>query len=262
MPDEKLHAPNTKAGRHYNTEGSSTTAEEVAAFGSEADPLSVVDEYTLSSEERAEIGVRDDEQVIYAARNEIWPRRFAQLRQRYGEARSLVKNPTGLDACEHMDLHQVAVPKAAYEARMKRLEQQGKTEDAKYVEKRNNELWKSDELFDKDDKENLRMRREQNEQMFADMNIGESGPTSGMSLEDGIAFLERQGIDPAELADKARTGGHHRSDNQSMWQKAMQDKPRGGKQFAMGNSNIGKSTQEKVAGSRPRPQQNARANAR
>lgn len=232
--DNTLHAPNTAAGRAFNAVGNSSDAADVREFGSTAvDNSAVVDEYSLTTTEKRNFGVRDEEQVIYVARDSVMPRRFAKIERRYGGARILTDTQTKRDPCEHMDVMMVAVPKDSYEARERERERRAHDYMAQFQPKRGGVHERHQELFESSE-ENFRMRRAMNEDMFEQMGIGASGVTSGMSLEEGLQYLKRQGQDPEMLADRARTGGSHRSDNRSAWTAAMRGESSKGKTFATG----------------------------
>lgn len=248
----KLHAPNTKAGRLANTNGPTGDTQALREFGDDDSKPEFIDDYYLTRKERDMYGVRNDEVVIAPARDECWKgggRRSGQMRVKYGEARALDNNPSGLDPCEGRENHYMAVPRARWEEIQAELQRDGDEEDRKYKE-RNGELVKRVDMFDRKDEDALTMMIEANSSLFHEMGIGEGGNTAGMSFEEGFNYLLRQGIDPNELAERAREGGHHRADNQAAWDRALSPdgarRPKTGSQFAVAATGIGKTTQEKV----------------
>lgn len=246
-----LHAPNTRSGRRANTEGPTSDLSEIDGSFEKSRP-DMIDDYSMTDDERTMYGVRDDEIVIYPAKDEFWKgggRRSGQMRVKYGSARSLSVNPSGIDPCEGSELHAMAVPRARWEEIQAELQEDGDEEDRKYKE-RNGELVKRVDMFDRKDEDALTMMIEANSSLFHEMGIGEGGNTAGMSFEEGFNYLLRQGIDPNELAERAREGGHHRADNQAAWDRALSPdgarRPKTGSQFAVAATGIGKTTQEKV----------------
>lgn len=234
--DRTLHAPNTEAGRAFNTLGNSSDPADVREFGSIAtDNRHVVDEYSLSETERKALGIRDEEHIVYVARDSVMPRRFQTVVHRYGGGRVIVDPKTKQDPCEHMDVMMVAVPKDAYRQREAERERRAAEYNAQF-RPRGGHLERETKLFDADDEDGLRMRRAMNEQAFEEMGIGSNGPTSGMTLEEGLQFLKRSGIDPEVLADQARSGGAHRRDNRQMFSAAMRGESSRGKQFTTGGA--------------------------
>ena len=216
--------PNTRTANALQNGADGGREDIVETYGGSGatDDTRYVDDYALSVQDKADLGVRDDERVIYPARDEHWQggRRFQQVRRRYGEAR-ILRDKAGNDPCAHMTNHMVAVPKEAYE----KIEAQRKRASKEYEAKfrptgRGDEMELREELFEHS-KENFRRRHAMNAEMFDSMGIGSNGMTAGMGLDEGLAYMERHGIDPEQVAKRARLGGQHDRNNRDAWKAAM-----------------------------------------
>lgn len=215
-------------------------------FGSEQDGAQVIDHRSLSVRDRTELGIRDDEHITYPAKKGAIGYNgshnpLAEMRQKYGEARIITKyvdgDRKGDDPCEGDENVMCAVPRDQFEkiqtAELKRT--------SAFIRKFHptldeNEMELEEDLFERT-QENFKMKTAQNRQMFRNMNIGPGSPTSKMSLEDGLAWYARHGVNIEEVEQRARQGGHHSRDSQARWNSMM----------SVGNTGIGKTTQQKVA---------------
>jgi hypothetical protein len=198
--------------------------ENIRAYGSTAtDNRAHVDEYSFSTEDKKDCGIADNETVVYPARNNIAPRRFEQIRRKYGMARVLKNVTTGEDPCAHMDIQAVAVPTEAVEAIQRERERRAADYIAQFKPNRDGNYVKKEDLFDPDER-NYEMRRAINSQRFSSAGIGQDSETHGLTLEQGLEYYRRKGIDVERLGEVARRGGQHGADNHEVWKNGMSGK--------------------------------------
>lgn len=214
-------------------------------FGNDVTGAQVVDHRSLSNKDRQELGIGADEYVTYPAKKGAvgYPASYdpmRDMRQQYGEAR-FVKyvegDRKGEDPTAGDENVMMVVPQVARDA----YEKAEKDRCDAFVRKfrptlDENEMELEEDLFIRT-QENFKMKTAQNRQMFRNMNIGPGSPTSKMSLEDGLAYYARHGVDVQDIEQRARRGGHHSRDSQAKWNSMM----------SVGETGIGKSTQQKVA---------------
>lgn len=215
-------------------------------FGNDVTGAQVVDHRSLSALDRKELGIRDDEHVTYPARKGAIGYNgshnpLSEMRLQYGDARVITKyvegDRTGENPCEGDENVMCAVP---METHLRILAEETARTTAFTRKFRptldDNEMELEEDIFERT-QENFKMKTAQNRQMFRNMNIGPGSPTSKMSLEDGLAYYARHGVDVGDMQQRARRGGHHSHDSQAKWTSMM----------SVGNTGIGKTTQQKVA---------------
>lgn len=216
--------PRTAAGIAIDQGMDGGAVANVRAYGSSAtDNSSFVDEYSFTEQERKDYGIGDHERVVIPARNEVRPRRFEQIRRKYGEARVLRNVTTGEDPYAHTANQAVIVPAAAVEEHEKRRQRAAAEYLSKFKPDSKGNYVLKEELFEQDE-HNLTMRRQLNAERFALAGIGEGSETAGMSFEEGLAYYKRTGRDPSRLAELARENGQHRADNREQWQSTVSGK--------------------------------------
>lgn len=221
---ENVFVPRTQTGIAADQGMDGGVESNVRAHGSTAtDNRAHVDEYSFSMDDRKDYGIADNETVVFPARNNIAPRRFEQIRRKYGQARVLKHVETGEDPCAHMDIQAVAVPTAAIEAIQQERERRAAEYIAKFKPNRDGNYVKKEDLFDPDER-NYELRRSVNSGRFASAGIGQDSETHGLTLEQGLSYYKRKGVDVERLADVARRGGQHGADNREIWKNGMSGK--------------------------------------
>jgi hypothetical protein len=195
------------------------------AYGNSADKNPVIDHLSLSEQDRKDLGIRDDEVVTYPARDEEpgWrgKRRFQAIRRKYGEARQVlyIGGPMkGQDPCAHIGNMMVAVPRDAWDRIEQERIERGNAHIRKFrpVAENSDEYEMEVDIFEKT-VENYRAKRRSNAAMFRQMKIGEGGTTSKMTLEEGLEYYERRGVNLDEMEARVRRGGEHSETNAERW---------------------------------------------
>jgi|GEM_PF-6809295 len=217
MANGNVTVPRTETGIAVDKGMDGGTEANVRAYGSTVtDNSSHVDEYSFSAQDKKDYGIGDHEEVVYGARNAVMPRRFEQLRRKYGEARVAKHAVTGVDPCDHMDVQAIIIPKAARQELDNRRKEAASAHLAKFKsDGRGNQVLR-EELFQQDDY-NVMRRREINAERLASLGVGSNSETAGMGLEEGLAHLKRTKGDIERLGDIARQQGLHRDDNAEQW---------------------------------------------
>jgi hypothetical protein len=237
---------NTEAGkavRNIQEDGRESLSDPnlVRQYGSSATPYGreVIDHLAFSEQDKQACGVRDDEVLVFPARNEAtgWQgkRRLSQVRHKYGEARHVLfveGSRKGQDPFEHSHNMAVAVPREAWEREEAKRQARGEAHIAQFhpVDEDGNVFEREVDVFEKTT-ENYRNRARQNRKMFREMGVGEGGPTAHMSFEQGLEYYERRGIDLDAREARIRRGGAHSEENTERFRQILRgDK----KQFTSG----------------------------
>jgi hypothetical protein len=241
-----MSVPNTQTGKaveKIREDGESLgNPAIVREFGSTAtDNSAVVDHLSLSTDDKKWLGVRDDEVLVYPAKESApgWAgrRRFQEINRKYeGTARKLVyiDGPQkGQDPCAHMQNDMVAVSREVWKHREAERQARGEAHIKKFrPTSREGEYELEEDAFDKTI-ENYRRRKRANSEMFRQMGIGEGSATSRMTLEEGLAYYARRGVNIEHLENAARQRGGHPQNNRENWHAILRGES-GGKQFTSG----------------------------